>query len=141
MKGAKRKAIVQFIGATEVEPTNVRGLDPDRSSVGLAIESAKCAGSIPGFQDLVAPLTAALAKHRLYRSHPGGSEHEIRIKTHCTKYIRCDGQWELLLNEIPSHLGDQSWILFQGCFYVIDELTSDWFLTQGTEAVVRDIPR
>ena len=33
VKGAKRQTVIWFIGATEVEPTNMRGLDPDRSSV------------------------------------------------------------------------------------------------------------
>jgi hypothetical protein len=89
----------------------------------------------------MAPLAAALANLWLHGKRPGGSKHEIRIKAHCSEYIRGDREWELLLNERLCDLSHLVRLFFQTSLDVIDKLPRDRFLTQGTERVVRDIPR
>ena len=38
----KGKALVQVVRSTEVEPTNMRRFNPNRRTLGMPVESAKC---------------------------------------------------------------------------------------------------
>jgi hypothetical protein len=101
---AQGKAVVRVVGPAEVEPADMRRLDPNGGRTELAVETAERALPIPRGQHGGGPGTPPLPRHR---SEPAGSgsEDRVRIEPDRHQHVRRDGRRKLGLNQLPGSRG------------------------------------